>query len=212
VWQVRFLVLDPLTGRVGTALHTFEVPDPKAFRMSTPLVTNRLEETDEGRRPRLQLDRRFGGAGVTSSWVLRRGACPAVKGTYGSYVGMPAGVSQLRWVAPDGTVTTQTCTAVTDLPVQNGAQFSGNVDRIAPCNSQATFAGTVALDGSITFTLAQARWGSCTMTGGGQYAGIVTLGSLLANGRVSVQCDDGRAMTIEEQLTGSLPVPPTTPG
>ena len=90
VWQVRFLVLDPRTGKVGTALHTFEVPDPKAFRMSTPLVTNRLEETDEGRRPRLQLDRRFGGAGVvycqfsvygasaapgpvTSSWVLRRG-------------------------------------------------------------------------------------------------------------------------------------------
>ena len=86
------------------------------------------------------------------------------------------------------------------------------MDRLAPCNSQATFAGTVATDGSITFTLTQARWGSCTMSGGGQYAGIVTLGSLVANGRVSVQCDDGRAMTIEEQLTGSLPVPPSTPG
>jgi hypothetical protein len=50
------------------------------------------------------------------------------------------------------------------------------------------------------------------MRGGGQYAGVVTLGSLLASGRVSVQCDDGRSMTIDEQLTGSLPVPPTTPG
>jgi len=35
---------------------------------------------------------------------------------------------------------------------------------------------------------------------------------LAANGRVTVQCDDGRAMTIEEQLTGKLPVPPSTPG
>ena len=125
---------------------------------------------------------------------------------------MPVGASRLRWIAPDGTVTTQDCWAVTSIPTQNGAQFSGSVERLAPCNSQATFAGTVATDGSITFTLTQARWGSCTMSGGGQYAGIVTLGSLVANGRVSVQCDDGRAMTIEEQLTGNLPVPPTTPG
>ena len=50
------------------------------------------------------------------------------------------------------------------------------------------------------------------MTGGGQYTGVVSLGSLWVNGRVTVQCDDGRAMTIEEQLTGKLPVPPSTPG
>ena len=64
VWQARFLVLDSRTGKVGTALHTFEVPDPKAFRLSTPLVTDRLEETDEGRKPLLQLDRTFAGAGI----------------------------------------------------------------------------------------------------------------------------------------------------
>ncbi|HXK08534.1 MAG TPA: hypothetical protein VMT70_02710 [Vicinamibacteria bacterium] len=137
---------------------------------------------------------------------------PAVKGIYGSYVGSPDGASHQRWTAPDGTVTTQDCWAVTSIPTQNGAQFSGNVDRVAPCSSQATLAGTVAADGSITFTLTQARWGSCTMTGGGQYSGVVNLGSLLANGRVTVLCDDGRAMTVEEQLTGSLPIPPTTPG
>jgi hypothetical protein len=139
---------------------------------------------------------------------------PAVKGTYGSYGGGTVGASRLRWIAPDGTATTQTCTAVTSVPTQNGAQFSGSVDRLAPCNSQATLAGTIATDGSIAFTLTQARWGSCTMTGGGQYTGIVTLGSLVANGRAMVQCDDGQTMTIEEQLTGSLPVPPslTPPG
>ena len=42
--------------------------------------------------------------------------------------------------------------------------------------------------------------------------GVVSLGSLAARGRVNVQCDDGRAMTIEEILSGNLPVPPTTPG
>jgi hypothetical protein len=134
-----------------------------------------------------------------------------VKGTYGSLVGMPEGTSRLRWIAPDGTVTTQDCWAMTSIPDQIGARFSGTVDRIAPCGGKATLVGTVATDGSIAFTLAQARWGSCTMTGGGQYTGVVSLGSLLASGRVTVQCDDGRAMTIDEQLSGKLPVPPSTP-
>jgi len=135
---------------------------------------------------------------------------PAVKGTYGSLTGMPEGASRLRWIAPDATVTTQDCWAMTSIPNQNGAQFSGSVDRATPCSSPATLTGTIATDGSLTFTLTQARWGSCTMTGGGQYTGVVSLGSLVANGRVTVLCDDGRAMTIEEQLTGKLPVPPST--
>jgi hypothetical protein len=137
---------------------------------------------------------------------------PAVKGTYGSYVGLPAGSSQQRWIAPDGTATTQTCYAVTSIPSQNGAQFAGSVDRVPPCGGQATIAGTIAADGTFTFTLTQARWGSCTMAGGGQYTGVVSLGSLAAKGSVKVQCDDGRAMTIEETLSGNLPIPPATPG
>jgi hypothetical protein len=148
-----------------------------------------------------------GGSGSPSS-----PSYPAVQGTYGSYVGMPAGSSQLRWIAPDGTATTQSCWAVTSIPTQNGAQFSGSVYRVDPCNSQATLAGTIATDGTITFTLTQARWGTCTMTGGGLYTGVVHRGSLLANGSVTVRCDDGRTMTIEEQLSGSLSQPPATPG
>jgi hypothetical protein len=149
-----------------------------------------------------------GGGGSPSS-----PSYPAVKGIYGSLTGgMPEGASRLRWIAPDGTVTTQDCWAMTSIPNQNGAQFSGSVDRATPCSSPATLSGTIATDGSLTFTLTQARWGSCTMTGGGQYTGVVSLGSLWVNGRVTVQCDDGRAMTIEEQLTGKLPVPPSTPG
>ena len=152
------------------------------------------------------------GCGGGSSGSPSSPSYPAVKGTYGSYIGLPAGSSQLRWIAPDGTATTETCWAVTSIPTQNGAQFSGSVDRLAPCNSQATFTGTIAADGTFTFTLTQARWGSCTMTGGGQYTGVVSLGSLAARGSVTVRCDDGRAMTVEELLSGNLPVPPTTPG
>jgi VWFA-related protein len=90
VWQARFLVLDSRTGKVGTALHTFEVPDPKAFRLSTPLVTDWLEGSGGGQKALLRLDRSFAGATivycqfnvygasrapgqVTSSWALRRG-------------------------------------------------------------------------------------------------------------------------------------------
>ena len=134
---------------------------------------------------------------------------PAVRGVYGSYGGLNEGASVQRWIAADRTTTTISCGAVTTI-TQNGAQFSGSVDRLPPCASQAAFTGEVARDGSIRFTLTQARWGACSAIGPGQYTGIVVLGSLLANGSVSVQCDDGRTLTIEEQITGKLPVPPTT--
>ena len=103
-----------------------------------------------------------------------------MKGIYGSYDGSLVGTSRLRWIAPDGSVTTQSCRTITSIPTQNGAQFAGSVDRLAPCNSQATLGGTVTVDGSIAFNLTQARWGSCSMNGGGHYTGIVTLGSLAA--------------------------------
>jgi len=93
-WQVRLLVEDAATGRVGTAVHTFEVPRPDALRLSTPLMTGALEADASGAmRPRLSLDRLFppggrvycqfsvygagrdtGGAPqVRTRWELRRG-------------------------------------------------------------------------------------------------------------------------------------------
>jgi VWFA-related protein len=59
VWQVRLLVEDTTTGRIGTVLHTFEVPDPNAFRMSTPILTADLEEPDGKRKPKVALGRTF---------------------------------------------------------------------------------------------------------------------------------------------------------
>ncbi len=43
VWQARLLVEDASTHRIGTAIHTFEVPEPKAFRISTPILAAALE-------------------------------------------------------------------------------------------------------------------------------------------------------------------------
>jgi VWFA-related protein len=59
VWQVRLLVEDTTTGRIGTVLHTFEVPDPKVFRLSTPVLTAELEDPDGRRKPKVALGRTF---------------------------------------------------------------------------------------------------------------------------------------------------------
>lgn len=59
VWQIRVLVSDVATGKVGTALHTFEVPDPKAFRIASPILTTEMEKAEGRDRPRVVLARTF---------------------------------------------------------------------------------------------------------------------------------------------------------
>jgi VWFA-related protein len=96
VWQVRLVVEDTATGRIGTAFHTFEVPDAKAFRMSTPILTSEIEDPRGKRRPKVALSRTFRSGSVLycqysvynappagkhdwaphefGSWTLRRGS------------------------------------------------------------------------------------------------------------------------------------------
>jgi VWFA-related protein len=64
VWQVRVLVRDRQTGAIGTALHTYEVPDPKSFRFATPILTTEMETVDGRERPRVVLARTFGSGRV----------------------------------------------------------------------------------------------------------------------------------------------------
>jgi hypothetical protein len=95
VWQARLLVEDTTTGRIGTVLHTFEVPDPRVFRMSTPILTAEIDDPGGQRKPKVALSRTFRsgtmlycqysvyGASVAGehdrvphalgSWTLRRG-------------------------------------------------------------------------------------------------------------------------------------------
>jgi len=94
VWQVRIHVRDNQTGLSGTALHTFEVPSPDTFRISTPILTTQLEPREGVPRPRVVLgrtfrtgrmlycqfqvhgaavDRKEGWPRVRAGWQLRRG-------------------------------------------------------------------------------------------------------------------------------------------
>ena len=47
-YQAKIVVRDKATERVGTVIHDFEVPDPGAFRVSTPVLSDVRETTAEG--------------------------------------------------------------------------------------------------------------------------------------------------------------------
>ena len=95
VWQLRLLVEDTEAKKIGTLVHTFEVPPAKAFRMSTPILTAEIDDPNGKRKPKVALSRTFrtgstvycqysvygapaAGAHdwvphVFASWALRRG-------------------------------------------------------------------------------------------------------------------------------------------
>jgi VWFA-related protein len=58
VWQARIVVRDALTEKLGSVLHTFEVPGGTGLRLSSPILTDELEASRVP-RPRLRLDRRY---------------------------------------------------------------------------------------------------------------------------------------------------------
>jgi len=62
-YQARVVVRDLGSGRIGSVIHDFEVPDPAAFRLSTPLLAEALEQRPAGDtrppRPVLQVRRDF---------------------------------------------------------------------------------------------------------------------------------------------------------
>ena len=76
VWQVRLLVRDTASGRIGTAIHTFEVGAPRGLRLSTPIVTSELEKVDGRDRPRIVLDREFHPGQVLYCQYQVHGATP----------------------------------------------------------------------------------------------------------------------------------------
>src|SRR4051812_16877214 len=62
-YQARVVVRDLGSGRIGSVIHDFEVPDPAAFRLSSPLLAETLEQRPAGDarppRPVLQVRRDF---------------------------------------------------------------------------------------------------------------------------------------------------------
>jgi len=63
VWQARVVVRDPGSERLGSLLHTFEVPSATGLRLSSPILTDELERSKIP-RPRLRLDRRYRSGGA----------------------------------------------------------------------------------------------------------------------------------------------------
>lgn len=77
VWQVKLLVEDTAAGRIGTLVHTFEVPDAKAFRISTPILTAEIEDPNGKRKPKVGLLRTFRTGSVVYCQYSVYGAPPA---------------------------------------------------------------------------------------------------------------------------------------
>ena len=48
-YQAKIVVRDKATGRMGTVVHEFEVPDLGQFRVTTPVLSDVREETEDGR-------------------------------------------------------------------------------------------------------------------------------------------------------------------
>src|SRR5438093_2005827 len=63
VWQARVVVPDMETERLGSALHTFEVPAGNGLRLSSPILADELEASRIP-RPRLRLDRHYRSGGA----------------------------------------------------------------------------------------------------------------------------------------------------
>ncbi len=51
-YQAKIVVRDKNSGRIGTVVHEFEVPDLSEFRVSTPVVSDTLQTEARTRRPR----------------------------------------------------------------------------------------------------------------------------------------------------------------
>jgi len=88
VWQARVVVRDPGSERLGSLLHTFEVPSGAGLRLSSPILTDELEASRVP-RPRLRLDRRYLSGGALYCQYRVLGAAvdatthyPRVRGSY----------------------------------------------------------------------------------------------------------------------------------
>src|SRR5207249_6701676 len=47
-YQAKIVVRDKATGRIGTVVHPFEVPDLGRFRVTTPVLSDMRDDTEEG--------------------------------------------------------------------------------------------------------------------------------------------------------------------
>jgi VWFA-related protein len=63
-YQAKMVVREKSTGRIGTVVHEFDVPDPSTFRVSSPIISDSLQPPKEGesqavKRPMMLARRAF---------------------------------------------------------------------------------------------------------------------------------------------------------
>jgi hypothetical protein len=79
VAQIRVVVRDPATGAIGSVVQRIEVPSPAEFRLSTPILTDRVEPATapgELPRPALAAHRVFAGNGLYCRYEVFGAARP----------------------------------------------------------------------------------------------------------------------------------------
>jgi VWFA-related protein len=106
-YQAKIVVRDKNSGRIGTVLHEFEVPDLASFRTSTPVLSDALVEKKEGEpgvpRPAMVVRREFAGGAEARLYcqVEVYGAAKEKKS------GMPEVTMGYTILRPDGSVMTR---------------------------------------------------------------------------------------------------------
>ncbi|HXY40353.1 MAG TPA: VWA domain-containing protein, partial [Vicinamibacteria bacterium] len=81
-YQVKVVVRDVGSGRVGSVIHEFEVPPAGAFRVSTPVLSDSLETGEGGaKRPVLEVGRAFPRDGLLYCQFAVYGAARDDKGS-----------------------------------------------------------------------------------------------------------------------------------
>ncbi|MCG6925729.1 MAG: hypothetical protein LJF30_10500 [Acidobacteria bacterium] len=136
-------------------------------------------------------------------------------GGAGSWPGASLAQFDQEYSSSDGESWKNICTGIIDVLSQDGAAWTGRAMRgLTPgtasyerCHSAGEIAGEVHMDGSIHFTLAQERWGSCTALGSGEYSGQLNKNRFYAEGTTRLRCDDGREATVTEIMFGEYPAP-----
>jgi hypothetical protein len=75
LWQLRVVVREAASGRIGSVLHTVEVPDGTGLHLSSPILSDALE-SEQLPRPRLRVSRRFEAGGALYCLYRVLGARP----------------------------------------------------------------------------------------------------------------------------------------
>jgi len=153
VWQLRLLARDTKSGRIGTVIHTFEVPGTKGLRLSTPIVTPELEKVDGHDRPRVLMGRTFRTGQVLYCQYQVHGAAREEKGNLPQVAGsweLRRGETVVRASAPtrirpaaDGRLTRLLGVSLADLEIGDYSLVLSVADEVAGSSTSATEAFSV---------------------------------------------------------------------